>query len=288
MSTQLSLPKGVDSMSLPQKAIAVGILGVGAYYLVPFLIAVMVNLYIAAALAIPLIYIAYNPMLVWGVAKSLSQMSTNWIIGLSPLAAMDRYLDWVKNKHKSIQRAKNDVHASELGITQQINEKEKSYKSLMTKASIAQEKGNSIQADTYSLNAMSDKQFLEDLVPLRDDMIAKVKYLEELDQVFSANTQQLEYSIENTKTKYKLLTDVKKGMKSADDVIGGAGEANRMFKVALEQTNQRMNSMTASIQQYENNIKPMLADANFTKELRQGDARKLLEDFRKSNIQLNS
>lgn len=284
MNNKLTLPPGVDNLSLPQKIVAIGFIGIAAYFILPFLITVMVNLYIAVALAIPICYIALNPHLIWGVAKTLSQLTTNWIIGLSPLSAMDRYYEWVLSKLQVIRNAKNDVIASEMGISKQINDKEKSYKELMNKASIAEDQGNSIQADTYSSQAMSDKQFLEDLIPIRDDMKIKITYLQELDDVFQSNAEKLNHSINNTKMKYTTLKKIKKGMQSADDIIGGANEATRIYNVALSQTNDQINKMTASIQQYENNIKPMLADAKFSRELQQGEARRLLNEFRTGQL----
>lgn len=286
MSNTLMLPEGVDKLSLPQKVVALGLLGGAAYFVVPFLIAMMVNLWIAAILAIPILYVAYNPMLVWGVFKTLSQKSTDWIIGLSPLSAMDRYLDWVKMKHRSITSAKLELMAAQQDINNQITEKENSYKQLMKKALHAEDKGEEIQASSYAENAASDKEFLENLIPVRDDVKNKLDYLSELDEVFDSNTKKLSYKIDNLKQRYKLIKTTHKGMKSANAVIGESGDAQRMFNVALQSANDDMNKMTANIQQYEQNIKPMLTGAKFDKELRQGEARKLLDEFRKANAEL--
>lgn len=281
----LQLPKGVDKLSAGQKLFALILLTGGLYLLyifLPPLIVILQNLWIAICLAAPLVWAAFNWELVWGVFKTLSWKLTQFAIGLSPLDVMDRYYDWVEKKRKTISDAKVDLMATERDLEQQIKEKEASRKANLSKASLLDP--DSVEALLLSSNALSDQEFLTPLIPLRDNVHNKVVYLTELDSVMALNAKQLRYRIDNLRLQYESLKKTHKGMQSANDVIGGANEATKIFQEAVKQTNNQMNKMTANIENFENNIKPMLDSARVDKQLHQAEARKLLEEFKNTNF----
>lgn len=286
MNNTLVLPDGVDKLSTSQKAVALGVLGVVGYLVLPFILTLMVNLTMVILLGIPLAFIAYNYEIIWSLFKTLSWKFTQSLIGLDPISMMERYHEWVKGKHLSIQNAKVNLQSTLNTLNQQIEEKDKSYLNNMNKALKLNEQNRAAEAQLYSSNGLSDKEFINSLVPLRDNVEVKVTYLSELNNVFELNTKQLGYKIENLKLQYKTLQDTHKGMKSANDVIGDAGFMNKAFKNSVEQANQQMNLMTANIQQFEENIKPMLSNAKLDQELHQQEAMKLLEDFKKTQFEL--
>lgn len=280
---ELQLPEGVDKLTTAQKAVALGIIGVGLYFILPFLIAVMVNLYITVALAIPILYVLYNPYLIWGLAKTISWKLTKGIIGLDPLSAMDRYLDWVQGKHESIKKSRLSLQSTLVELERQVEEKERSKVENEKRALTATNKGFTAEAELAATNALSDKDFLMSLIPMRDNLKVKVEYLGELDEVFGMNAKQLEYKITNVRTQYESTKKIMAGMKNANDVIGGVSDAKKLFDESVRQTNEQMSRMTANIQMFENNIKPALDSAKFDKQVKSDEARQLIEDLKRNN-----
>lgn len=286
--SNLVLPSGVDQTTLSQKIVAGGLLalgGVALWWLLPPVIVILANLWMAIALALPLLWVAYNPTLVWGIAKTVSWKVTKSIIGLDVLSAMDRYYDWVCARLEVTVQSRQELSATLERTKKDIKEKEKSYRQSLERADQADRLGNKVEASIAASRAVADKEFLESLIPIRDEVQLKVDYLDELIGVFKVNKEQLRYAIDSKKTQFEALKSISKGLASANAVIGGSNEATKLYEESLNQLADKMSRFAANIQTFETNIKPVLEGARFDKQMAEVQGRKLLEEFRASNFQ---
>lgn len=144
MNTSLVLPEGVDKLSNGQKIFAGGLLSIFAVtivYNIGAIVFMLANIWLAMLLAAPIIYMVFNPMIVWGLFKSLSYSLTKRIIGLDVLSAMDRYYDWVVSQYKELIEAKKELSATLKNLQNQISERETSRTKNLEKADIADKNG---------------------------------------------------------------------------------------------------------------------------------------------------
>lgn len=291
MSTELILPEGVDKLSPAQKIVAGGLLGLGVLLFIlmsPSIAFYLANLWLVALLSIPIVFIAFNPTLVWGVAKSLSWALTKKIISLDILSAMDRYYDWVNLKLATAMQSRESLNTTYLTIDQQVKDKEKSYKTNITKADDLDKLGNTIQSKISANKAVVDQQFIENLVPLRDDTKQRLDYVDEIIDVFKVKKEELGYTIESKKLEYKSLQDTYNSLSAVNTAMGGMGEANKLWNESVNQLTNQMNQFTSSIQSFENNLKPILEGARVDKQLADKEGMRLLEEFRNANFQLTT
>lgn len=280
----LQLPDGVDRLSLPQKALILGGLGVAGWYVLPVLLALMVNLVMVLAIGIPLAFVAYNYKAFWYLFAWLGDKTTSWIIGLDVLGAMDNYLLWVKKQYNILLASKGELEAQVESLQTEIGTYEKSFSDNKKRLQQAEANNNSAQISIYSNNLMMDKDFIEQLTPILDEGKKHVQYLDELVETFDVKQQQLAYTVKTQKAKYKSLKSMSKGLRAASSVQRGV-DGNDMWRRTQEQLVNQMNKFTADIKTFETVLKPAIEQNRFDKQLRETEGRKLLEEFKNNDFQ---
>lgn len=284
MSNQLVLPDGVDKLSLPQKVIALGIVGVAAYYLLPILLAMMVSLLWIVIIVSILGFAAMNYRMIWTFAKWLSWKGTQWLIGLDVLGYMDRYLAYVGEQEQVLLNSKRDLVKELEGVKGQISDSEKAFQEQMNRADAAEKLENKVQFDIAISSAQDHKDYIQTLSPVRDEAEKQVAYLTELTDVFHTKHEQLGNTVKMQRTKYNSLQAMSKGMGAASDVLRGAGGQNEIWKETNRQLIDQMNTFTANIKTFEDVIKPAIEGARFDKQLRETTGKQLLNEFRNTNF----
>jgi hypothetical protein len=115
----------VDLTNDNQKIFA-GILAIAVlfllYWALPPLVFILKNLWIAAVLGLPIVFIALNPMLVWNIFKQLSWSLTKGLISGDKLGYMYRYHDYLLGKIDNLQKSILSVGAIKTKLTRKISE----------------------------------------------------------------------------------------------------------------------------------------------------------------------
>lgn len=283
----LVLPEEVDKLTMPQKILAFGGLGIAAYFIVPILLTLMVNIYILLAMIIPLGIVVYNWQVVWYLFTMMSDKLSSWAIGLDVLGAMDRYLLWYKEQYQILLSGKAELETTVNSTREEINLRNKSYTENMNKADYAAKHNMDADADIYLSNAQIDKELVADLLPLVNEGEEQVKYMAELAEAVKGNEKKLEYNILAQKSKFKMLKSMRKGLGAAAQTVGGLN-SNEVWRKTNEQLVKQMNKMTNDINRYKDVVQPAIQEARFNKQLRQTEGRKLLEEFRATARQLTA
>lgn len=283
----LSLPKDVDQLSTKQKIVAGGLaLGVGysIFLLLPPFIVFLTNLWLAAALVLPILYICMYPTVVWGVFKSISFKFTQRIIGLDPISALERYVDWYAVKTVAVEESATSLKAQLKMLSDKAAAKETAYKDNLKAADAAEKKEKPLEMNMYLKRATSDKQSYENLLPLVERGKERVKLLTDIHEAMSANHDSLKYSVENKKDEYTALRAFHKGMKTADSVITDVGGQKMLFEEGIRQLNDQVATMTAQIETFEKHLKPVLTSYEIESTMAEEEGRKLLEAFRQNKF----
>ena len=283
----LNLPKDVDQLSAKQKAVAGGlVLGVGyvVYLLLPPLIVFLTNLWLVALLLAPILYIAAYPTVVWGVFKTVSLKLTNSIIGLDPISALERYVDWYAIKTIAVEESATALKAQISLLAGKLTSKETAYKDNLKMADVADRNEKPLERDMYLKRASSDKESYDNLLPLVERGKERVELLTQIHEAMAANHDSLKYSVENKKDEYSALQAFHKGMKTADGVITDVGGQKFLFEEGIKQLNTQVANMTAQIETFEKHLKPVLTNYELESKVAEDEGRKLLEAFRQNKF----
>lgn len=287
----LVLPSGVDKLSKPQKIVAGG-LAVAAilfifYFVLPPMVVILANLWLTILLGLPLVFIIKNPELVWGFFKTLSWKLTQKLIGLDVLSVMDRYLDWLDAQVAEIKSAKVSLAATLKTITDQISERENAYQDNLKRADISGKNGNQVQSEMYASRAVHDKEFLESMVPMRDDVTEKVQFMAEVVSVLESKREGLKYSIETNRQKFTTLKTLQSSLGKANKALSENSDASKLYNESVRQLTTQMNTMTATIEEFKNTITPAIAENKLDKQLIASKGAELLAQFRATNLNHN-
>lgn len=286
-SVTLSLPDSIDKTSTGQKVVAAGLIVATLYglsFLLPPLVVILANLWLAIMLAIPLIWVAFNPMLVWGIFKTISWKLTQRIIGLDKIAVMDRYYDWLCVQLESIRESSQTLKSTLVSVSKQVAQKEASFRANMEKADFADRNGNKIETATYTNKAQADKNFVESLLPTKESLENRVEYFDKLIEVLTSRQESFKYGLDLAKEQYKALKESAKGLSKANAMVAGNNEVTKAYEESVRQLSDEMSSLTASISSYESVMKPVIEGAEFDKNFMQEQGAKLLEEFRASKL----
>jgi hypothetical protein len=158
----------------------------------------------------------------------------------------------------------------------------------MRRAVAAEKMGEDKQQEIYQSQALDDQDFIATLMPIRDEAQKQVEYMKELTDMLATRREQLAYKVESQESKYKALKAMSGGMRAASDVIGGAGGMSELWKETNNQLIGEMNNMTASIQVFEDKIRPAIEQNRFDQKLRKEEGMKLLEQFKNPQLQENN
>ncbi|HNC59124.1 MAG TPA: hypothetical protein PLP33_27100 [Leptospiraceae bacterium] len=283
MSNALTLPDGVDKLSNAQKIIAlpigIGVIGFLGWLILPTLISILTLFWTAAVLALPIVYIAFNPMVVWGFFKSLSWHLTKSIIGLDLEASLDRYYDWVESEFQASVEVRNEISKGYEQTKLDIREREDSYNSNMERVAAAVKINNEAQKMIYGGNAQDDLDYIKEMTPVLNDEKERKEEMDRLVEAFGIKKEQLKHKTSLQKKKYQSLKRAHKGLSIFNKFISGNSEAARLHEETTKQLNAQIAGFTANIQNFRETIKPVLQSAEFDKEVRKQKVERLLAQF---------
>jgi len=279
----IELPKGVDQTTFSQKVIAVGIVGASlmlGWWLLPPLIVILTNLWIAVFLLIPVGFVAYNPRLIWGVAKTISWKITQGLISLDPLAAMDRYGDYLAHRLEAMDKARTQVRAAAIRDAKEVRELEKSIESNGKLGAAALREGKATIAETYGFRVQTDEESLVVLKPAAQQLELEADRLDEMYETHSGKLENLRYLVGQKRKEHDNMLARHKAMGAAREFTNGESEAGKAFQESVRQLEAKVTTFAAEIDNFEKKTRPMLEAANLERDVATKEGLKSLERFK--------
>lgn len=279
----------VDLTNNNQKVFA-GLLLVGVlfllYWLLPPLVFILKNLWIAAILALPIVFVIANPMLVWNIFKQVSWNITKGLISGDKLGYMYRYHDYIVNKiaqlFHSIEnlgaiRVKMERKASEL--VQNVNSNKAQAVKLESKGDIAK---GSIRMLANKINV--DSKQLESLLPKIDNIKKQEAYLKELHQHWVTDAEDLKYTLDSKADEYKMMKEMAEATGAASEFLKGNSEEYKIYQESLKQIETQVSQYTSNVENFESRIKPIIENLSLNREVSEDEGLKLIEEYKNQSI----
>lgn len=253
------------------------------YYLLPPLVTIFANLWLLAILAIPVVFVVMNPMLMWNVFKQLSWQLTKKLISSDKLGYMYRYHEYLLLKLDSLNGSINNVTAIKIKLQRKIGELEQRINTNKQNAAVYQKEDFNrykILITSLATKIDIDTKQLEALLPKVVNIEKQEKYLKELSEGMSANAEQLKYTLDAKAEEYKLLKELAEASGTASEFLKGNSEEYKLYQESLVQIENSVTSYTATVENFERQVRPMLDTMSADKNVSEQNGLKLIEEFK--------
>lgn len=115
---------------------------------------------------------------------------------------------------------------------------------------------------------------------MREGSEERTKQMGQIVDIFGVKREKLRYKIDTQKDKRETLLAECKGMAAFNKFLNSDDINARMYLEAEKQIADEINQFTASIEIFQNKIKPVLQEAEFDREVAKSEVAKFLETLK--------
>jgi hypothetical protein len=280
--------KNADLTSPFQKVIA-GVLGVGLlvvlYYLLPPLVLILKNLWLTAALTLPLVFLIYNYHILWSLLKQASWAMTKKIISSNKLWYMWQGYNWLVERNNDLDKSITKIGEIEVKTKKELARIAKEATATKDRAIHDEQKGvaKPVLKVLYSKVSLLEKQF-NNLEPKMRFIENQRKGLIELHSNWVADTEILKQTLEAKEQEYELMKELSAASNSASAFLKRDSQEMKDFNESLKQIEQSINEYTSNIESFQRNVLPTLQTMDSQREMNEAEGQKLIEDFKKQRL----
>lgn len=297
-----TLPSSIkDKTNAGQKVLALAILaavGYGAVILlnkvIPPITQLIQNIWLLLAWGVPLalivLYVISNPLLVWGFFKTISWKLTSWLVKMDPLSVMDRYVEYLKKKHRGLNESITVLVGKRNKLDRKIFDLNNRMKENAKFGTAAINTNNTTAASMYGTKVATDKNTLQMLAPMSARMERSLKFMTQLSDNWKYGIEQLEFQISAKREEYEIIKETTRGLKSAEDFINSDNEAAKLYGMSLKALEESVTQQIGYIDEFERKSKDIMAGMDIEKQARTDEGLQALEEYMKgdvSNLQFN-
>lgn len=277
-----------------QKVIAFGLLAAVGYGVVKLLNNVLPSinellsniwtlLMYGVPLAIIVLYVASNPMFIWGLFKTLSYKLTAFLVKMDPLSVMDRYVEYLRKKLTSLGETITVLRGKKNKLDREIATREANIRenTKLGKASI--KVGDNKQAGLYGIKIQSDQSTVDNLKPLQIRAQKSLDFMVELEENWGYAIEKLEYQIAGKRSEYEIIKETTKGLKTADDLINSDNEAARLYGMSVKALEEQVTQQLGYIDEFERKSKDVMSSMKIEKQSNQDEGLAIIEEYMKDD-----
>lgn len=278
--------KSADLTNPTQKGIALLIGGAVLtvlWFLLPPLITILANLWLAAFIGIPLAFCIYNYETFWSLFKRLSWNMTKKIISSDKLWYLWQGYNYLVKENEKMNQDIQDIAKARIGAERRLATIAGDIKRAMGESDFEKDatKKRIIQAKV----SMLDQQF-----KALDPQVIAYKQLEaELTDYWRnrcADTEILKVQLEGKAQLYEMARDAAKASGNAARWMKQSKEM-RDFNESIKQIDEAMDTYTASIEDFKRNVLPAMGSGSASRTYDAQEGAKLIEEYKaKNNIRL--
>jgi len=264
------------------------------YYVAPPLVLILKNTWtiilLGAPLALIVLFVAFNPMLIWNVFKQLSWNLTKSLISGDKLGYMYRYHDYILMKMGQLDANIKNIGTIRVKLQRRIAELNSSI-SNNNKQVAAHQRNNSPQTVISVLvNKISlETKQLQTLLPRFESIESQEGYLVKLYEAWDSDQKQLKDTLDLKAQEYEMLKEASEAVGNAKEFLKGNTEEYKIYQESLNQIEQSVSQYTANLDDFERKVRPILDDINAQKAVDQEAGLKLIEEFKKTgSLKLDS
>jgi chromosome segregation ATPase len=280
--------KTVDLTNSTQKFIAAIVLVsvlVILYLLLPPLITIFTNLWIAAALGVPLLFLVWNYEIIWTLFKKLSWDMTKKIISSDKLWYLYQY-------HAYMMRKIDELHISILKIGEIKTSTSRSINNMIKDCEAAKARAVKLEQGIAIASVLKVEkakiglldQQINNLLPKLDFIKAQEKSLQELYEAWSADTEILKSTLDAKAEEYKLMRELSKGIDSAKAFLQKDSPELQRYNESILQIESSIAEYTSNVEQFQRDVAPQLTKMSAANALSEDQGAALIEEYKKKRL----
>lgn len=280
--------KSVDLTNPTQKSFAfiiIGLILVALYFVLPPLVVIFTNLWIALALGLPLLFFAYNYQMVWSYFKRLSWDLTKKLISSNPLWHMYQYYFYMQRKLEDLNNSIKTIGGIEHETSRSIQGMLSELEGLKRQA-LQYEKSNAtpgmmklVQGKVGLLQKQTDN-----LIPKLDFIKKQRKSLIELHEAWSVDTELLKNTLDGKAQEYEMMQQMNKATNSAMAFLQKDSPELREYKQSLIEIESSVAQYTANVENFQREVAPQLTSMNAMSSLNEADGAAQIEKYRQERL----
>lgn len=280
--------KTVDLTNPTQKfiaGIAIVFLLIALYFLLPPLVIIFKNLWIAAILGVPLLFIIWNYEIVWSLFKKLSWDMTKKIISSDKLWYLYQYHTYMINKIDQLHLSILKIGEIKTSTSRSINQMIKDCESEKAKAVKLEQTPNSagVMKVTKAKIGLLDQQ-INNLLPKLDFIKAQEKSLQELHEAWSADTEILKSTLDAKAEEYKLMKELSVASDSAKAFLQKDSPELQRYNESIIQIEASIAEYTSNVEQFQRDVAPQLTKMSAANSLQEDQGSALIEEYKKKRL----
>jgi hypothetical protein len=280
--------KTVDLTNSTQKFIAaivlVGVLVI-LYLLLPPLITIFTNLWIAAALGIPLLFLVWNYEIIWTLFKKLSWDMTKKIISSDKLWYLYQYHAYMVRKIDELHISILKIGEIKISTSRSINAMIKECEENKAKA-VKMEEQNAAPGIIKVAKAkvgLLDQQ-INELLPKLDFIKAQEKSLQELHEAWTADTEILKSTLDAKAEYYKMMKELSTATDSAKAFLQKDSPELQRYNESILQIESSIAEYTSNVEQFQRDVAPQLTKMSAANALSEEQGTALIEEYKKKRL----
>lgn len=254
------------------------------YSILPPLIVFFKNLWLAAILGIPLLFLILNYEIIWEYMKKLSWDMTKKIISSDPLWHMYRYYDYLVKKTDNLEQSIIDITTVRNQNVRKIVELQEDVDKYTHQLSKVHE--GSVNEKVIKTRIATTQKSIDKIIPIVDTIDKQTTQLKEVLTYWKADNEILKAELDGKKQEYEMMKELSKATNTASSWLGDNSKEMKLFKESINQMEISISKYTANVDNFENKVKPHLtiASANLDYNAEEGD--RIIEKLRQQRLSI--
>lgn len=281
-----------DLTTNSQKSIALIVLamiGIGLYMLLPPLIVLFQNIWLALIFGVPLLFLVFNYEIIWEYSKKLTWDLTKKLISSDPLWYMYRYLDYLETKTNNLEDSIRKVLGVRHFNARKVAELETEVGKYMSQLNQL-EGGNTVSSDkevaikVIKTKIANTQKSIDRIAPIITMIDKQTEQLKEVLKYWKADNEILRTELDGKAREYKIMKELSIASDTASIWLGKNSEEMKIFKESIDQLEYSISNYTANVNMFEAELLPKLttSGANFNYNVEEGE--KIIERLRAERI----
>ena len=266
-------------------AMAVMAAGVGLYFILPPMVVILKNLWVAIALGIPMAALIFNYELVWDLFKQGSWKLTKKYISSNPIWHMYRYHDYMLQKIQGLYDAIIEVKTVREKSSRRIQElTEETQGFVHQKERVVDQE--SVLSKVLASKIATNMKNIETLQPRVEFIDKQLNQLTEVHNLWSADAEIMKHNLDMKTQEYESLKELSGASDKASYFLGNNSNEMKIFKESLSQIETSVSQYTANIASFEARLIPQLLQSNSKQDFNVAEGERLFEQLKQERLQL--
>jgi hypothetical protein len=278
-----NLPSGVDLTNGNQKIFAgflIGLVLILLWYLLPPLIVILTNLWIAAAVGIPLLFLIWNYEVAWHWFKKASWELTKFSINKDKPGYLYKYHEYLVTKYQDMERRLAIVIGARKECSSKIRQLQEEISVEQDIATAAQKNNNKIVMGGAMRKAKLKSDLVDKLMPRMDLLHQQEKSLTEVLKLRIREAEELKQAIDAKIEEYETLKEIDAAIKAAGAGTDQSNSEYKAYRESLKQMESEVASYAANIELFDTKMKPLLDRAVIEQQAMDDAGLKILEEYK--------